>query len=494
MRSPARTIGSVVADTESVESEVNGVERRWASKFARMEITRPEVMRATRAHQAFRRFAGALRPTGEDFYHKSFVSKKISSFWSHSWHGNHIMKIVTLLVLHNGPASIAVGSFTAFATTILFCLGILPGWVRSSNEEHIHYSNWAMGSAFLATSMTFLLWRSQRLVFLDRICINQHDDDLKRQSIYSLGGIIGQAQEMLVLWDSSWSDRLWCQYEFSAFLRKRSDKQTLVIRPTFLGPSSCAVFLGFSLLTVPSRLPNEDLRVPLLCALLLGLLACYSVVSALRGYFRMVETLKDKMRSFSFDKSRSACCDIDHSVEGRRIVCDRQIVKECVSIWFGDQEAFEDYVRSKVAANLTTQLESQVFTRWWSLGVAMPFLWAPLDNASAYAAAGEYDNASARFITGSVVWILCSVLIDYLMYLTWRFSQKPTWTACEIMKNLALVLCVMVFLSAITASLVWSVHFPWGSQLQRAGVFAAFWCFVVVGHLLMKFILSRKTR
>ena len=64
-----------------------------------------------------------------------------------------------------------------------------------------------MGGGLIAALLTCLLWRSQRLVFLDRICINQHDDDLKRQSIYSLGGIIGQAQEMLVLWDSTWSDR-----------------------------------------------------------------------------------------------------------------------------------------------------------------------------------------------------------------------------------------------------------------------------------------------
>ena len=33
-----------------------------------------------------------LRPgTSEDLYQKSFASQKISSFWSHSWHGNHRM-------------------------------------------------------------------------------------------------------------------------------------------------------------------------------------------------------------------------------------------------------------------------------------------------------------------------------------------------------------------------------------------------------------------
>ena len=256
MGSAGRTIGVAISEAES---EV-------ANLFARMEITRPEVLRVTRAHQAFQGFSSALRPgTQEDFYHKSFASEQISSFWSHSWHGEHRTKILTLLMMHNGPASIVVGCFTAFAMMMLFCLGVLPGWARNSNEGHVLYSTWAIGGGIVTTVMIFLLWRSQRLVFLDRICINQHDADLKRASIYSLGGIVGRSQEMLVLWDSTWSDRLWCQFEFSAFLKKRSDEQVLVIRPTFLGPCSCVVFIGISFLTSPSTTwPSEVRYLPFL--------------------------------------------------------------------------------------------------------------------------------------------------------------------------------------------------------------------------------------
>ena len=219
------------------------------------------------------------------------------------------------------------------------------------------------------------------------------------------------------------------------------------------------------------------------------------MVMALRGYFRRVETLKEKMRSFSFDQSRSSCCQVEHVVDGRNVLCDRLVVKECVSIWFGDQEAFEDYVRSKVAENLTRQLVSEVFTRHWSLAVTMPLGWVTLDLFATYAAIGEYENAFARLITGSVIWLLCGpMLIDYLICLTRRFSRKPTSTACEIMKNLAVLLMVMVFLSILVASVfLWRI-LPWHSQLERAGVFAAFWCLTAVAHVLIKAYVSGTCR
>ena len=465
-----------------MDYEVIGASQEVALQFARMEITRPEVLRVTRAHKAFQSFASALRPgSQEDLYERSFVSPKISSFWSHSWHGHHGMKILTLLMLHNGRASILIGCFTALTTMMLFSLGVLPGSLGQPSR-----SSWALAGGFTATTMTFLFWRSQKLVFLDRICINQHDDTLKRDSIYSLGGIIRQSQEMLVLWDSTWSDRLWCQFEFSAFLNKRTDKQVLMIRPTFLGPCSCVLFIGISVLVIPvTALPEGTARMPFIGVLLLALISLYFMVAALRGFFRMVDTLREKMQSFTFDHSKSTCCDMDHVIDGDTIMCDRQIVKECVSIWFGNQEAFEDYVRSKVLENVATQLETQVFTQSWSLSVTMPFLWATFDLVANLVAAGKHEAAMARFLVGFVVWFICGpILIDSLVSITQRFSQKAV--ACDFLKNLAASLMVMAVFFAITCSVFLSVTFPYGIRLQRAGAFTAFWLMIAVCHLLLK--------
>ena len=472
------------------------VARQVASKFAKMEITKPEVMRVTRAYQAFRRFALALRPGEQDFYHKSFMSKKISSFWSHSWHGECKMKIMTLLVLHNGCASLVIGSFTAIAMMVCSCLGVLPGLVRNPSQGDLMFSNWALGGGLIATALTFLLWRSRRLVFFDRICINQHDTDLKTESIYSLGGIVRNSREMLVLWDSTWSERLWCQFEFAAFLSKRTNEQVLTIRPTFLGACSCGLFVVTSISAVLMPFfPMEISTLPILGSFLAVLFCGYFVVAALRRYFRTVETLKEKMRSFSFDQSKAACCDLDHDFDGHPIVCDRQIVRECVSIWFGQQEAFEDYVRSQVAENLAIELERGVFTRSWNLSVTMPFMWGTLDASAAYIAVGDYEAGMARFLAGFVLWFLCGpIFIDGILYLAWRFSRRSTCSASEIMINLAMPAAMLglVVLAANNGSLLPLLAFSGGSKLQGAGVFAASWCLLALGHLLMKEIVSRK--
>ena len=469
-----------------------------ATQFAKMEITNSEVMRVTRAHQAFQRFAGPLRPKNfDDFYRDSFVSKRISSFWSHSWHGDYRKKVLTLLLIHNGRAAVAVGCFTAMTMMVLFSFGVLPGWVRNPDLNYLLWSTWASGGGFMATTMTFLFWRSQRLVFLDRICINQHDDTLKKDSIYSLGGIIRQSQEMLVLWDSTWSDRLWCQFEFAAFLSKKAGEQVLLIAPTFLGPCSCVLFIGISIFMVPmTTLPVGNAPFSLLLVGLVGLVSAYFIVAALRGYFRTVDALKEKISSFNFDNSRSACCDIDHISRGRKIMCDRQIVNECVSIWFGNQETFEDYVRSKVLENVRTQLETRVFTRSWSLSVTTPLLWFACDLSATRFRVGEYELAIVFILLGFVSWFLCGpILIDSSTYLARRFSGKPTSMACEVMKNMAVLMLLMMVLCAISGTMSFVIvvnKINWGSHLQRFGVFTAFWSVIAVSHLSMKFIVSRR--
>ena len=142
---------------------------------------------------------------------QGFQVQQISSFWSHSWHGGHWQKILTLLMLYNGPASVLVGSLVAFLMTLLFSLGLLPGFIRDPVDfGHVVWSTWALVSGFVASMVTFFFWRSQRLVFFDRMCIPEDDEELKQKSIVSLAGFLKQSREMLVLWDSTWSSRLWC--------------------------------------------------------------------------------------------------------------------------------------------------------------------------------------------------------------------------------------------------------------------------------------------
>ena len=76
-------------DIRETEIELR-FQQRVAQQIARMEVTSSEVVRVTPAFRTFEKGAVAFRKecTG-DFYFKSERSEKISTFWSHSWHGGH---------------------------------------------------------------------------------------------------------------------------------------------------------------------------------------------------------------------------------------------------------------------------------------------------------------------------------------------------------------------------------------------------------------------
>ena len=148
-------------------------------------------------------------------------------------------------------------------------------------------------------------------------------------------------------------DRLWCLFELAAFLQcNNGARPGLMIRPTFLGPCSIAAFLTTCIAmipvnTVPVPFGDTSNLVPVLAVSVS--VANYLAVVTFRRYFESVEVCSQKLRSTSFETVRSACCEKKHSnSQGRDMICDREVVKECINIWWGSQEAFEDFLHSEV--------------------------------------------------------------------------------------------------------------------------------------------------
>ena len=134
-----------------------------------------------------------------------------------------------------------------------------------------------------------------------------------------------------------------------------------------------------SILAMPATMVPIQNRtvvfIPMGAVLLLGMMATYPAVSILRNYFRDLDVMKQQLLSISFDTTRSACCDHDHvDPMGQTLLCDRRIVKECVDICFGSQQAFEDTVRSEVLNILEHELSERVFSMAWALGVTSPVM------------------------------------------------------------------------------------------------------------------------
>ena len=118
----------------------------------------------------------------------------------------HWKKILTLLTFYNTSAALVCGFLIAILMMILFCYRLLPNVDRAGAGDAHRWSNWCLCSGFLMTTLLTFLWRSQKKIFLDRLCISQKDDRLKAQAIFSLAGLLKKSDVMLILWDPTWTE------------------------------------------------------------------------------------------------------------------------------------------------------------------------------------------------------------------------------------------------------------------------------------------------
>ena len=175
----------------------------WLSDhIATMLPTRPEIIRAAPVWAVLRGFARPLRQQEGDFFELSRVTTRVQAFWSHSWHGSTCMKIATVFLLNNATAAAVVSTASAFSAFFLVGLGVLP-------QPSTQHCAWCISSGVLTYVLTMLFWHPPRLVFVDRLCISQSDPVLKAEGLFSLGAILKNSDRMLVLWDRSWTQRLW---------------------------------------------------------------------------------------------------------------------------------------------------------------------------------------------------------------------------------------------------------------------------------------------
>lgn len=448
-------VGGEVAEIELLEQMIP----KLAETIAQMGLTDSEILRVTPAFQAFRQCALALRSYHGDLYSKSEKSTKISTFWSHSWHGKKWRKIITLIVFYNGQAAAVLGMFCAVVMMVLFCFNLLPALNRGSTGEiPFGFSCWSLWSGFFATSLVIIFWQPQSRVFLDRICISQMDHELKTRGIISLAGMLKQSDSMLILWDPTWTERLWCLFELAAFLQSKKDqKKELIIRPTFFGPLHIAFFLTMVAAIIPFTMAPVDLAagpslffVPAIMIVFSSGAVAYVGMSTLRSYFRDLDTMRHQLLSISFDATRSSCCENNHrDLSGNPVICDRKIVKHCVEVWFGSQEAFEKTVRSEVLEILTHHLENRVFSIKSTLALGMPLMWGFMDHAASewqLPSSDIWRKAGPAFLLyGLTIWLIfIPTMRDFLLLIGKLTRARPRSLCLEVLKNL--LACFILFL------------------------------------------------
>ncbi|CAJ1443419.1 unnamed protein product [Effrenium voratum] len=335
--------------------------------------------------------------------------------------------------------AVLLGSLFALMGLGLFLLGVLPGKPGSLS------SVWSLVFGVLSSCGVFALWRHSKLVFLDHICINQADDEMKAGAICSLAGLLNKSDSMLVLWDESYTERLWCVFELAAFLKSTKGLgRPLVICPTLAGPCSVLGFLIVSGVFLPiaiSPLRHADLLWR--PAVMVAAVSIASSVAAqvFRGLCRSVEVMQKQLLSLKVANTKCTCCIVGHVMDGERLLCDRQAICECMASWFGSVEEFEHCIRSEVVEVVSRELDRAAFGHAFYLGMAAPAFWAILDILPTPVVSGQplelvFWLTAASIMLGLVfpMYLACA------RFLAFHFRYKSRNVFGEILKDLMVVL------------------------------------------------------
>eukprot|EP00439_Symbiodinium_sp_Y106_P086070 s52_g31.t1 len=71
--------------------------------------------------------------------------------------------------------------------------------------------------------------------WVDKLCVDQTDEITKSEGIACLPTTVANSSQMLVLWDKSYFERLWCNFELSIFVKSHC-LQNLRLMPLWLTP------------------------------------------------------------------------------------------------------------------------------------------------------------------------------------------------------------------------------------------------------------------
>ena len=184
-----------------------------------MEPTRPEILRAAPVHQVVAWFGRVFwARKNRDFFHLSRVTESYDEFLSHSWQVAAWQKVLLLMILKNGLPAYILGTVGALLMMVLWQFNFLPGFAKLGTT----WSCWCSSAGLFMALLTFTAWRARGSIFVDRLCINQFDPRMKSEGILNIGAILKRSHSLLVLFDETYAERLWCL--FPGLIRKSSSR------------------------------------------------------------------------------------------------------------------------------------------------------------------------------------------------------------------------------------------------------------------------------
>jgi len=299
----------------------------------------------------------------QSLYHLSMPTKQLDNFLSHDWHTSRWLKYLSMLVIFNsGPAALAT-----FIVSV--SMGILFAVLDIKGGPHLALPG---DVVFL---LMFCFWQRLRrlitrrpvMVFMDKLCIAQHDEELKEAGILGLAAFLNCSKRLTILWSPRYFARLWCSFEVATFLNHGRRKpidiipvgMPLLLVLLALHMKIQAICLHFSL-----HVKEWDSDSSFLDSLLLAFLESVLMMPLFLyigiGLMKEVDELPEQLQTFEIRKTKCFCCTSQHKhpETGAPLPCDRRVVYKQLKNWYGCDgtiskrrclDLFDQHVRAQLS-------------------------------------------------------------------------------------------------------------------------------------------------
>ena len=342
--------------------EDDDLEPPISSKASGRSLTRAVPQKFLRGVQFRDLLALGGRSFNQKVSHIRVKPCKISgfdTFISHDWQTSARLKYGALLLLLNAKAA-------AIATLIVsISFGVLI------EREVVPQTPWALSIGYLTFLIVLLFWQNfrdvflqPRIAFLDSRTIPQDDDALKEECILALSGFLACSRKLTILWSELYSDRVWCVYEFAAFMRiaKGRPVQAIPVTLPLLLALHAVWWLAVKMVTLLLWRSLDEISVHNLKVLITVSSLCLMYLLTFPFQYiigmrmnKNLEQLKSKLHHFSIQDANCSCCTKGHKTDGEEIPCDRELIYQSFQEWYGANddmqtalEAFNQAVRGQL--------------------------------------------------------------------------------------------------------------------------------------------------
>eukprot|EP00438_Fugacium_kawagutii_P030646 Skav221852 [mRNA] locus=scaffold1175:52834:54315:+ [translate_table: standard] len=318
----------------------------------------------------------------QSLYDLSKQTEYYDEFLSHDWETSRWYKLCAMLWIYNSQA--------AFVCTLLvsICVGIFRA------TEVLPNALWTQLCVFLVFPVVLCFWQRvrsifcrQKVVFLDKLCIAQHDEELKLKGIFGLAGFLDHSHQLTIFWSYRYFSRLWCTYEVATFLKTKKQKPILLI-PVKLAVILCIVSAGISFEMIGYHMSaylnlnqngeaDEDIGFGQLLRFLIFLSIFFLPLLPFVYYIGIgmmleLKELPKQLNHFRVQDAKCFCCSCHHRhpETGEVLPCDRELMFQMLKKWFGKTgdlheehlDSFNQLVHEELAPRVLQDLGSDLLS------------------------------------------------------------------------------------------------------------------------------------